>query len=176
MEASVLNWFYQTAFWRDNKSRIEIIPQFEIGQYLKQLDKTYEHPMYRVDFLVMFRQAGAPDKKIILEYDGFLEHFTDHVGINKQNYVEYYSPEHVYRQKVLEGYGYRFLRINRFNVGSNPIETLNRRLLDATTSGGQHSQTMESIHSAVAGIQNGQLSSPECRASLTKVMAASRLA
>ena len=85
MEASVLNWFYQTAFWRDNKSRIEIIPQFEIGQYLKQLDKTYEHPMYRVDFLVMFRQAGAPDKKIILEYDGFLEHFTDHVGINKQN-------------------------------------------------------------------------------------------
>jgi very-short-patch-repair endonuclease len=34
----------------------------------------------------------------------------------------------IYRQKVLEGYGYKFLRINRFNIGDDPIETLDSRL------------------------------------------------
>ena len=32
------------------------------------------------------------------------------------------------RQKILEGYGYKFLRINKFNIGKNPVETLNNRL------------------------------------------------
>jgi hypothetical protein len=29
---------------------------------------------------------------------------------------------------VLEGYGYRFLRINRFNLGRDPVKTLDDRL------------------------------------------------
>src|SRR4029077_2738243 len=71
-EPAVLNWFYQTQFWEQNKSKCE------------------------------------------LEYDGFVEHFADLPGINEKNYADYYSEEDVYRQKVLEGYGCRFLRINRF--------------------------------------------------------------
>ena len=32
------------------------------------------------------------------------------------------------RQLTLESYGYRFLRINRFNLGSDPVQTLSDRL------------------------------------------------
>jgi hypothetical protein len=164
MEPAVLNWFYQTPFWHMNKSSVELIPQFELGKYLKQLDKTYEHPLYRVDFLLIFREEGSAERKVILEYDGFLEHFADLPGINETNYANYYSEEHVYRQKVLEGYGYRFLRLNRFNVGKNPVQTLNQRLIELLGKEKKQNQSIESIHSAIEGIQNGELKEcPKCK-------------
>ena len=164
MEPAVLNWFYHTQFWQQNKSNLEIIPQFQIGKYLKQLDKTYEHPMYRVDFLLVVRGNGLRERKVILEYDGFLEHFAELPGINETNYADYYSEEDVYRQKVLEGYGYRFLRINRFNVGKNPVQTLNQRLFDLLAKEKKHNSAIESIHSAIEGLQNGELKEcPKCR-------------
>ncbi len=129
MEPLVLEWFYQTAFWKENKDTAEIIPQFELGKYLKQLDRTYDHPKYRVDFLLVYVDEAGESHKIIIEYDGFLEHFGNARGVvTAANYEEYYSSEDVYRQHVLEGYGYRFLRINRFNLGGNPIETLDARI------------------------------------------------
>ena len=129
MEPLILNWFYQTKFWEENKGNAEILPQFELGKYLKQLDRSYNHPNYRVDFLLVYNDNEGEQHKIIIEYDGFLEHFKDLVQVvNESNYQEYYSPEDVYRQHVLEGYGYKFLRINRFNLGENPIKTLDSRL------------------------------------------------
>lgn len=164
MEPAILNWFYQTRFWEQNKSKVEIIPQFEIGKYLKQLDKTYEHPMYRVDFLLVIRDGERGERKVIMEYDGFLEHFSELPGINETNYAEYYSAEDVYRQKVLEGYGNRFLRINRFNVGKNPVQTLNQRLFDLLGNGENHNSAIESIQSAIEGLQNGELKEcPKCK-------------
>ena len=38
----------------------------------------------------------------------------------------------IYRQKILEGYGYKFLRINKFNIGDDPIQSLNDRLQKMT--------------------------------------------
>jgi hypothetical protein len=38
------------------------------------------------------------------------------------------KPADVERQKILEGYGYKFLRLNRFNVGDNPVLTLDERI------------------------------------------------
>ncbi len=164
MEPAVLNWFYQTRFWAQNKSTVEIIPQFEIGKYLKQLDKSYEHPMYRVDFLLIVRESDRGERKVIMEYDGFLEHFSDLPGIDETNYAEYYSSEDVYRQKVLEGYGYRFLRINRFNIGKNPVQTLNQRLIDLLAKEKKHNSAIESIHTAIEGLQNGELREcPKCK-------------
>ena len=129
MEPLVLDWFYQTKFWNENKDAAEIIPQFELGKYLKQLDKTYNHPNYRVDFLLVYNDNDGTQHKIIIEYDGFLEHFGDSMEIvNEFNYQEYYSSEDVYRQHVLEGYGYKFIRINRFNLGENPVATLDSRI------------------------------------------------
>jgi archaellum component FlaC len=163
-EPAVLNWFYQTQFWEQNKSKCELFPQFEIGKYLKQLDPRYEHPMYRADFLLIVREPGKDDKKIILEYDGFVEHFADLPGINDKNYADYYSEEDVYRQKVLEGYGCRFLRINRFNVGKNPVQTLNQRLVELLAKGENHNSSIENIHSAIEGLQTGELKEcPKCK-------------
>ncbi len=123
MEYRIDEIFHNTKFYKENKEKIEFIPQFELGKYLKQLNRNYNHPNYRVDFLLIF---GG--QKIVLEYDGFKEHFADKEDVNESNYKYYMKDDDIYRQKVLEGYGYKFLRINRFNIGDAPIETLDNRL------------------------------------------------
>ncbi len=123
MEYKIDEIFHNTKFYKENKEKIEFIPQFELGKYLKQLNREYNHPNYKVDFLLIFNGL-----KIVIEYDGFMEHFIDRSEVNESNYKYYMKDDDIYRQKVLEGYGYRFLRINRFNIGDNPIETLNDRL------------------------------------------------
>jgi very-short-patch-repair endonuclease len=164
MEPVVLTWFYQTSFWRDEKDHITLIPQFEIGKYLKQLDKTYSHPLYKVDFLLVYRNTAKADRKIIIEYDGFREHFKDLAAVTRGNYQEYYSEDDVYRQKVLESYGYKFLRINKFNVGKNPIATLDERLRALIDDSTSVTPALASIHSAIEGLQNGQVKEcPKCK-------------
>lgn len=127
MEAQVLSWLEQTSFVQMLGDAVEIDPQFELGAYLRQLDPGYHHPEYRVDFLVKV-QSDKGTTSIIIEYDGFKEHFTDLDKVDAYNHEDYYRPEDVERQKVLEGYGYRFLRINRFNLGRDPVKTLDARL------------------------------------------------
>ena len=58
MEAKVLDWIVKTQFYQANREQIELVPQFPVGDYLKQLDPYYQHPAYRTDFLLRFR---APD-------------------------------------------------------------------------------------------------------------------
>src|SRR3989338_3519827 len=163
-EHEVLNWFYQTNFWKDNKDRIEFIPQFEIGKYLKQLDRTYTHPAYKVDFLVVYKDERQKEHKIVIEYDGFKEHFGDAEGVNQYNYDNYYSDDDVYRQKVLESYGYKFLRINRFNTGNNPIETLNDRIDRLVKADPVGNPLLQNIHQTIEGLQNGDMKEcPKCK-------------
>lgn len=128
MEKKILSWLQETAFFKANSSLIEVQPQFPLGEYLKQLDRHYSHPLYVVDFLLIYTDKEQKAHKIILEYDGFEHHFQNNSIIDSSNYGEYYTEEHVYREKVLESYGYNFLRINRFNVGKTPIEMLSQRL------------------------------------------------
>lgn len=123
MEAKIEHYFYQTDFYKNDSKNIELIPQFPLGDYLKQIDRTYQHPSYKVDFLLIYK-----NEKIVIEYDGFKEHFTNLVEVSESNFQSYMKPDDVYRQKILEGYGYKFLRINRFNIGENPVETLDLRL------------------------------------------------
>lgn len=164
MEPAVLNWFYQTPFWIENRDKIEFLPQFEIGKYLKQLDITYTHPAYKVDFLVVYRDETHKEHKIIIEYDGFKEHFQEVDGINAFNYQHYYSAEDVYRQKVLESYGYKFLRINRFNAGQNQVECLDERLKELVKNTPKFNPLLNTIHQTVQGIQNGNKKEcPKCK-------------
>lgn len=166
MERQVLNWFYQTSLWKEQKDRLELIPQFELGKYLKQLDPQYSHPLYRVDFLLLYRPKSSPARTIVIEYDGFREHFGEGLGITAANFESYYSEEDIYRQKVLESYGYRFLRINRFNVGDNPVETLDtrlRHLLDACNAASHH-HLLDRIHGDIEQLREGDLKEcPKCR-------------
>ena len=129
MEKKVLDWIFKTAFFQKNEDQIEIVPQFPIGEYLKQLDPFYSHPAYRCDFLVRYYN-GHGVVNVIIEYDGFAEHFIERQKIHNGNWDHYYRPEDIERQMVIESYGYRFLRINRFNLGDDPIDTLSARLYD----------------------------------------------
>lgn len=119
MEPLVQNYFYQTEFYQKHKDEIELVPQFPLGEYLKSLDRNYSHPMYKVDFLLTFGK-----QKIIIEYDGFNEHFINRDEVNETNYESYLKAADVYRQQVLVGYGYKFLRLNKFNLGKEPVKQL----------------------------------------------------
>ena len=164
MEPEVMNWFYQTKFWKKHRDSIEFIPQFEIGKYLKQLDRTYTHPEYKVDFLLVYTDEQHQEHKIIIEYDGFREHFQDIDEVNEFNYENYYSSDDVYRQKVLEGYGYKFLRINKFNSGEKPIETLDERIGHLLKNRESANPLLTNIHETIEGLQNGDMKEcPKCK-------------
>jgi hypothetical protein len=84
--------------------------------------------------------------------------------VNEFNYGQYYSPEDVYRQKILESYGYKFVRINKFNTGKNPIDTLDKRLVGATTDKNCDVDVLKSIHDTIDNIQNnGAKECPKCK-------------
>jgi hypothetical protein len=164
MEPEVMNWFYQTDFWKRNKDDIEFIPQFELGRYLKQLDKRYDHPKYKVDLLLVYKDESHKEHKIIIEYDGFKEHFKEIDEVNEFNYQDYYTDADVYRQKVLESYGYNFLRINKFNVGKNPIAMLDERIASLIKNGVGKNNVISHIHETIEGLQNGEMKEcPKCK-------------
>jgi ssDNA-binding Zn-finger/Zn-ribbon topoisomerase 1 len=165
MEKQVLNWLTQTDFWKKNfPQNILLKPQFKLGEYLRQLDKTYNHPNYVVDFLLVYKDEMHREHKIIIEYDGFEEHFKKIDEVNEFNYQDYYSDDDVYRQKVLESYGYKFLRINRFNIGKDPIVTLNKRLTKLIKNQFESHSRIITIHETIEGLQNGQMKEcPKCK-------------
>jgi very-short-patch-repair endonuclease len=130
---------------------------------LKQLDKSYNHPNYVVDFLLFFRDTNE-EHKIIVEYDGFLEHFDDVDEVDKFNYQRHYSEEDIFRRKTLEGYGYKFLRLNKFNIGKEPIAALDERIRQLTRRSIPSNNLLYNIHSTVEGLQKGDMKEcPKCK-------------
>jgi hypothetical protein len=57
MEKQLLGWLQATPFFQKHRDLIEIRAQFPIGDYLRQLDPFYQHPSYRADFLLIFRDG-----------------------------------------------------------------------------------------------------------------------
>ncbi|MBV8157091.1 MAG: hypothetical protein JO278_05510, partial [Dyella sp.] len=127
METKVLEWLKQTPFIQAHGDAVEIIPQFPVGDYLRQLDPTYQHPAWRVDFLITV-QTDREALQIVVEYDGFEHHFRRDKPVHVGNHERYLVEADVERQLTLESYGYRFLRINRFNLGKDPIQVISDRL------------------------------------------------
>jgi AAA domain len=127
MEKKVLEWIYATPFYQLRMESVEVLPQFPLGDYLRQLDPTYKHPSWRVDFLVA---VDTEDSVIyvVIEYDGFEYHFKKGVPVDVTNHDRYLHEADVERQLTLESYGYRFLRLNRFNLGTDPVARLSERL------------------------------------------------
>lgn len=127
-EKEALRWITQTPFFSENAGRIELQAQFPIGEALRQLDPFYQHPSYKVDFLMLYRDTEGSTVKIIIEYDGFEHHFRDHGFVTDANYDRYYTADDVERQLVMESYGYRFIRLNRFNCADDPVGFVHREL------------------------------------------------
>jgi hypothetical protein len=116
--------------------------------YLKQLDQLYNHPEYCVDFLLRISMDGR-EYKIAIEYDGFEFHFSKGVPsglINSETWRIYLTPEDLEREKVLESFGVPMIRLNRFNLGDDPVATIDgllRERLRAVQNG-------SSLHDVVA--------------------------
>jgi hypothetical protein len=132
MERKVLHWLGQVPLIRDNDGDCEILANFELGRYLKQLDPAYNHPDYRVDFLIRISEANR-HHQIVLEYDGFEFHFSKGIPsgmVNSQTWRSYLTEGDLEREKVLESFGYPMIRLNRFNLGDDPVATIDRLLRD----------------------------------------------
>lgn len=127
MEEKVLQWVQQTSFYQNHRDHVELQTQFPLGDYLRQLDPSYKHPKFRCDFLLTYMSAES-QVRVIIEYDGFAEHFVQRDKVTAYNYEQFYREEDIERQLIIEGYGYKFLRINRFNLGKDPVSTLSDRL------------------------------------------------
>lgn len=160
MEAKVLQWLQQSEFVQGQPDEVEIIPQFPIGDYLRQLDPTYEHPAWRVDFLLVCR-TDKGTLHIVIEYDGFEFHFdkANAGAVNVGNHERYLNDSDVERQLTLESYGYRFLRINRFNLGADPVATLDERLVKLVelATGEQGSQLLDRLRAQAKGIASKEM-------------------
>ena len=127
MEKRLLEWIKNTSFYSSFLSAIEIIPQFPIGQYLKSIDPGYSHPLYKVDFLIRIN-INSEIYQFIIEYDGFDHHFINNDEVNPLNWQAYLTAGDVERECILESYGYKMIRVNRFNLGIDPVSTLDKRL------------------------------------------------
>lgn len=122
-ESLLPQYFYATKFYKKYTDRARLVTQFSLGDLLKPLAPRYKHPSYKVDFMVAF-----DDERIIITYDEFKENF---ISGDKNIRDSYLTANEIYDQKQLEGYGYKFLRLNKFNLGVKPIETLDKLLGDA---------------------------------------------
>jgi len=127
MELKVLEWFKKTNFYMDNKANVEMKAQFKIGDYLKQLEHDYRHPKFVTDFLIIFKDKNKT-KHAVVEYDGFKDHFEQLDDIDNLNFDQYYTEEHYEREKILESYGFTFIRLNKFNTADDPVKYFDNKL------------------------------------------------
>lgn len=114
MENKIKSYIEQTPTFKANKD-ITLKCQFPIGDYLKQIDKDYNRPKYIVDFLISYN-----GRKVVVEYDGFEFHYEKNGACNFD-----LKDDDLYRQNILESYGYPFIRLNKFNIKSNDTENIN---------------------------------------------------
>jgi tetratricopeptide (TPR) repeat protein len=160
MERQVLHWLGQVPLIRDLDGDCEIIAQFELGKYLKQLDPTYQHPDYCVDFLIRVSDGGK-QHQLVLEYDGFEFHFAKGVPpgmINSSTWRAYLTPEDLEREKVLESFGVQMIRLNKFNLGKDPVATIDgllRERLDGMNNGRQPHDLVKSVAEKANEIEEG---------------------
>ena len=129
MEKRLLEWIQKTSIYTKYSDSFEIIPQFELGKYLKSIDPGYQHPYYKVDFLIRLKDYGEVHQ-FIIEYDGFAYHFLEGEEVNSLNWRSYLTPKDVERECILESYGYKMIRVNRFNMGKDPVSSLDQKLKD----------------------------------------------
>ena len=163
MEKLMLSLITQTEFYKTNVDRIEIVPQFDIGKYIKQLDRTAQIPNYRSDFLLIYRPESGKSQMVILEYDGFEFHFKDNSTVDETNFDKFYIEEDVERRKTIESYGYPTIRLNKFLLKDGPIEFLNSKLEECCKKKTLSDSLLISASTSYDQIENGKLKlCPKC--------------
>ena len=129
MEKDLYTLIIQSDFYLKNRDNLKVVPQFDIGKYIRQEYKRYI-PRYRVDFLLTLASDGK-EKSLILEYDGLEYHTKDSTVVRSlEDFKEEYLEYDITRQLELESYGYHFMRINKFTLlpkaaGQTRLDMLN---------------------------------------------------
>jgi hypothetical protein len=155
MERQLLEWLKSTRLFQLHGESIELVAQFPIGEYLRQLDPTYKHPAWKTDFLLRVPTKAGRTVQIIIEYDGFEFHFIDHEKIHAGNFDQYMTESDVERQKTLESYGYKFLR---YTISQRLDKLIN--LADVPV----RAVALDAIGSTVEALQNKTAKEcPRCR-------------
>jgi very-short-patch-repair endonuclease len=133
-EKDLYNLLISTNFVKTHREYVKIIPHFKIGEYIKA-EYARQIPKYRVDFLLTYAKGGK-ERTLILEYDGVEYHTKNPDIVTKHNFSQEYLDYDISRQIELESYGYRFLRLNKFNLrpeqeGETKVDVLGRLLRQA---------------------------------------------
>ena len=123
MEKNLVKRIEETDFYKNHSSDFIIIPQFEIWEYLKQINNA-DIPSYRVDLLCVMKKWWA-EKIFIIEYDWYEFHFK--WGDTWKYWLNHVEKD-IERQKIIEYYWYQFLRYNKFNIWDDPIARINKDL------------------------------------------------
>jgi hypothetical protein len=87
--------------------------------------------------------------------------------VNLGHHDRYLTEADVERQLTLESYGYRFLRLNRFNVGRDPVRTLSARLSAFVEEAAEDasSETLDDLQAQAAGLVSKEMKAcPRCEA------------
>ncbi|MGB4758959.1 MAG: AAA domain-containing protein [Candidatus Saccharimonadales bacterium] len=116
--------YHNTSFAEKHEQSAHFIANYQFADYLKAFSKSYQKPAYKVYFLV-----SLSDTPIVIEYDDLKEKFLQSDKSGKDG--AYLSEQDVYGQKVMESYGYHFLRLNKYNLGSNASGMLDKHLSHA---------------------------------------------
>ena len=158
MEAHLLGWLNSDIIRPVQSRRYRATTAVSDRRLPEQPDPLYRHPAYRVDFLLTFRH-GERVINVVIEYDGFKEHFTKRDQVDEANWPFYYRAEDIERQMTLESYGYKFLRVNRFNLGKEPVSTLSGRLyqlIDAAKNDKTNHSVVDKIQKDAQALADGQ--------------------
>ena len=108
-------------------------------------------------FILLISSFGCATKNINYDRYKIIEKY-------KTDYKYYLNDEDIYRQKVLESYGYQFIRINRFNSGKNPIETLDKRIKEVTLERANDKPWLDNLNRIYSSINSGQMREcPKCK-------------
>jgi len=127
-EKDLYNLLISTNFVKTHREHVKIIPQFKIGEYIRA-EYARQIPKYRVDFLLTLSKGGK-EQTLILEYDGVEYHTKNPDIVTKRNFSQEYLDYDISRQIELESYGYRFLRLNKFNLRPEQKEETKTGVLD----------------------------------------------
>lgn len=122
-EANIAKAFEDSKFAKHYRDRITFMPKYQFANYVRALQPAYHKAQYKMFFLVMF-----DEEPIVIEFDEFKEHFLRVEKDNGEVGSTYLTAPDVYSHMVLETYGYRFLRLNKFNIGGDPTRTLDTHL------------------------------------------------
>jgi hypothetical protein len=108
---------------------------------------------------------GEQQHQLVLEYDGFEFHFAKGVSpgmINSSTWRAYLTPEDLEREKVLESFGVQMIRLNKYNLGKDPVASidglLRQRLEGLNNNGEPHEEVKSTARRAYEieeGLKNG---------------------